>query len=148
MDIETYGFTWEIDNFREFIDTHPFLNKPLGGLWGSPVESKRSWKDWCKNELFFLDKLREGFVWELEDTSRNLILDSEKKYLEILPEYRGKGDHLNWSKIAEDYDAVWLTTSGLLELKETWEYGFSSWDCESIVVFRKEVIKFKGKVTS
>ena len=33
----------------------PCLNKPKGGLWTSPLDSRYSWKNWCeKNEPSFL----------------------------------------------------------------------------------------------
>ena len=29
-----------------------YYAKPLGGLWGSPIDTKNSWKDFCERENF------------------------------------------------------------------------------------------------
>lgn len=36
----------------ESIHNHPYCAKPIGGLWTSPVPSKRSWYKWCLNNDF------------------------------------------------------------------------------------------------
>lgn len=40
-------------NIKKFDNIkNKYGNKPDGGLWLSPVNSKWGWKDWCESERF------------------------------------------------------------------------------------------------
>lgn len=134
----TYGFNWDPNKFRENIKNHPFLNKPLGGLWGSPINSEYGWKDWCIRNSFkpFCEKSDIYFEWELMENRNILIVETEKDIPENL--YRSDG-YLDWEKVSQEYDAFFLTLNGLNELEDS-SLGFNTWDCESIIVFKKDLI--------
>ena len=145
----TYGFQYDPYLFKP-ITNRIYSGKPNGGLWASPVNSEFGWKDWCNAALFFKHSgLSEGFIWELSDQSRILVLD-ETSNLESLPEkyfldqvdFGGLIEErfLNFEKLAQDYDALLLEYSGLKALSGDY-LGFNTWDCESILVFNKEIIK-------
>lgn len=144
----TYGFQYDPCLFKSIKNRHLF-GKPSGGLWASPVNSEFGWKDWCNEELFFKHSgLSEGFTWELSDQAKVLVLRNSNDR-DLLPErYFLENDEweeligkkrLNFERLSEDYDALFLTYSGLRDLSDYYS-GFSTWDCESILVFNKEVI--------
>jgi len=50
-----------------------FTNKPKGGLWASPVDSKWGWKDWCERENF--GKLDSSFMFKLKPNAKIYVVD-------------------------------------------------------------------------
>ena len=144
----TTGFEFDLNLFDSNIRNCGGLNKPIGGLWGSPENSEYGWKDWCESEDF---NKNEGidvcFRWKFKDTAKVLKINSEKDYVQLLDKYLNKIDnpylpdrykYLDWSKIAEDYDGFHLTYDGFCQLRENYAWGFYSWDCESVIVFNLE----------
>lgn len=121
------------------------VNKPEGGLWASPLYSKHSWKQWIgKSEHFSLGNLKKSFRFTLEKGSRVLVIDSEEsvpeKYL-TTNSFISERHILDFNKIIEDYDAVFLTEKG--EKETRWSSGLClyGWDCESLLVLNKNIIK-------
>ena len=60
-----------------------YLNKPLGGLWASPTDSKWGWKDWCLSERFNVSSLAHSFEFKLSDTARIYVIDNEDDLVRI-----------------------------------------------------------------
>ena len=124
----------------------PYVNKPSGGFWTSPLGSEYGWEHWCRdNELEWL-----GDPWHLTvaGTPRVLVIDSAADLdaaFERWPHVSEWGDErrwtdrgLDWTKIAEEYDAVWLTERGHFDsrLRGIDAPSTYSWDCETVLWFR------------
>ena len=124
---------------ERFCTVTNYLNKPKGGLWGSPVDSKESWEHWCKKEEFALDRLSASFRFQLTPaarvchlyTSKDIILLPILTHLfdTLVPDYEGM--------LREGWDAVELHfTDSDAKLFQM----FRSWSCDSILVLNPKVI--------
>lgn len=125
----------------EAIKNRPELVKPTGGLWGSRIDSTRSWKRWCEENEFELQRLTQSFKFRLKPEAKVLIIDSQSK-LKGLPEVknilgRSAWKLLNFEELAKEYDAIEVLLSS--DGKLYWDlYG---WDCDSIIVMNPEAIE-------
>jgi hypothetical protein len=150
MEIITTGFNFNIERFNSNIKKHNFLNKPRGGLWGSPVNSEFGWIDWCNSEDFTnSDTPKLSFKWKFTEDAKILKIDSKEDYLKALkkfkvqtqsPYFDSRDEHLDWWRVSCYYDGFHLSYKGFRELKNNFSWGISSWDCESIVAFKLEKI--------
>lgn len=129
-------------NYDSFI---PIKNqcfiKPIGGFWGSPVNTKYGWKEWatinnfceCKEDNCFrfvlkknanvitIDKLENLFLLPVEDTHTNL------PYI-----------FLDFEKITNaGYDAIEVNITKDIRLYRAL-YG---WDCDSILILNPDVVE-------
>jgi len=145
------------------IKNQPCSNKPIGGLWASPIINDDkyicSWERWCIQNSF--DGLSEDFIlFNLENNANIYTLDKQedlviliKNYTEVNPfesfgyshkDYLPKAfTYPNYEEIAKDYDGIYLTESGIRELRlplKKWEYNLYGWDCSSLVLFNLECI--------
>lgn len=132
--------------FQE-IENIPFFPKPRGGLWASPSECGKSWADWCLQENFYTEVLREenSFKFKLTPEARVLKLKTiedwriiEDKIPGETKEIRGFTfkQYINYEELKKDYDAVEIFAGSDHELY----WKFYGWDCDSIVILNKEVI--------
>lgn len=119
--------------------------KPIeGGLWTSPIDSNWGWSDWCKAEDFRKCDKDIYFIIELNKNSNILEIDSLQDLKEILKENYTfdliQRKVLNFEKLAEKYDAIWLTERGQINTKFSTPnlYG---WDCESILIMNSNCFK-------
>ena len=135
------------DLFTKIRNREMFV-KPWGGLWASPVDARNGWKDWCINEHFHVDRLKESFTFTLSDTANVLHL-YDVEQLRDLPQLTMR--FMTWTcldfeqLLADGYDAVELHLSdeknsdGFLD-GLYWElYG---WDCDSILIMNPEVVVY------
>lgn len=126
-----------------------FINKVPGTLWGSPIDAKYGWEKWCKDWNFHLELLRKDncFTWSLKPTAKVLYISSIKD-LNKIPYVKQnmflfENVFVDYSKIIQEYDAMELCMDnghiGHMFVSEE-EQCFNSWDCDSIMVFNKEMI--------
>jgi hypothetical protein len=120
-------------------------NKPLGGLWTSPVNTKYGWKDWCLGNDFNLEKLEKSFTITLKEKANIFIVNSQKD-LQRLPFYSEFNNEniigfrypkiaFDFEKLAKEYDAIWLTEKGLMDTQDlTFPLNLYGWDCESVLI--------------
>lgn len=146
-EIMTVGFEFDEAKFNEKIKNHRFLNKPVGGLWGSPVDSVWGWKDWCDSEDFRTSTLHIQFKWKFKAGAKVLVIDSVSDLLNTVkkfPRAIQKGwsySYLDWERLAKRYDGIHLTDKGFAECRFKFDLGIESWDCESIVAFNRDSIE-------
>jgi len=128
-------------------DKKPF---PPSGLWTSPLNSGWGWKEW--NEVEDYRECKENFVVELSESARIFKIDCEAdlanipivEVLEIegvkfnIPALRSWG--IDFEKLAEDYDAFWLTERGQSETRFSRPFSLYGWYVESVLVFRADVL--------
>ncbi len=129
---------FEKDKFIEI--QNQIFNKPIGGLWASPINSKYGWKEWNESEKFVECNEFNSFKFQLKKGARILEIDSHEVVLKL--PIQGKYDmcHLmlpiDFEKIKNSYDAIeFLITK---DRRLYWDlYG---WDCDSILILNKECI--------
>lgn len=149
----TYGFIIEPEKFNEPKNGRNFMiNKPDGGLWASPVDSKDSWKDWCLAKNFRNPRSFGTYTkFKLKETSKIYTIDCREDFVRLLKLYGRKVPVLDeyfidWEKVSRKYDGVYLTYDGNIECHH---YGFgidlNAWDVESIVVLRLDCIEILEK---
>jgi hypothetical protein len=49
-----------------------FLNKPIGGLWTSPLNAEYGWGHFCTQCKWNLESLKKSFIIELKDNAKIL----------------------------------------------------------------------------
>lgn len=155
---------FDYDGFREIKNGKSYsviANKPLPhtGLWASPEKSQHGWFDWCSEEHFRDDEnyWTNYFIFRLTRKARVLYVDSYDAFIskmspyfnfkEVSEIYGIAGFYVDYEKMKEDYDAVWLTAEGEVQARYPRDmcdiseapclYG---WDCESLFVLNKDVV--------
>ncbi len=108
--------------------------KPSNGLWTSPVNSEYGWKKWCHDNDFRDCTEENSFKMRLKQDAKVLVINCESD-LEIMPFQRTLLPHmffLDFEKISEEYDAIWLTVNGEHETRWSQPQNMYGWDCETV----------------
>ena len=86
----TYGFNHfdkNIFGIAENSTIENFLNKPQNAWWGSPVDAKFGWKEWCKSERYGIlangDKNIDYIKWKLNENAKLLYIKNYSDLLKI-----------------------------------------------------------------
>ena len=123
------------------------LNKPYGGLWASPADSKYGWKDWCEMEDFRTDRLSVSFEFKLSVESKIYVIDNMAD-LECIstagPNEMGRY-YINYELLLDmGYDGLFVTSYAArafhLYTNDDLINDLNAWDCESICIFNKDVV--------
>ena len=140
----TYGLGKIEKEKIEPIKNEVFI-KPLGGLWTCPVNSTRSWKDWCIGNQIFLDKLKTSCEFEVKEDNLYRI-NSGQDFLDLyqrFPNLTWPQDKyiklLDFEAISKVYSGIWLTPQGL-EDNSLFTTGFFGWDCETILILNNDIL--------
>jgi hypothetical protein len=127
---------------------HSIFVKPLGGLWTSTWNAEQhtsGWTEWCESEEF--GAIHEKY-WHLltpKPESRIAVIDTLDDLLAFLRQYPRAMDarlafmrnqHLDYERMACDYDALHLTEEGQWRTRLTIPANLYGWDCESTLWFR------------
>lgn len=114
------------------------LNKPKGGLWVSPIDSKFGWSDFLDRDNFSLHTLGRHFVFRLSGSADIFVIDKRSDIYGWVD-----GRSVDFKRIASEFDGVYLTYNGLCDLggvcSRDFE-GFGTWDVESLCVWNPDVI--------
>lgn len=141
----SYGTdAFDINKFRQPIFDGPRVamnNKPIGGLWASPLEAKNSWADFCDNNAFHLKSLAKHFIFKLKPNAKIYIIDNEKDLrnitrlapTNIMPS-------IDWSLLKNDYDGIYITDNGANIRCLDDILALDAWDVASLCVFNPNVI--------
>lgn len=136
------------------------MMKPLGGgLWASPVDSDRTWHQWCIDEHWNEDSLQEYFDFQLTNNAKIFVINSADDFFKflymfpsdrILEEYekiiykpfvtadkREVVCYPDYLKVSQMYDGVEVNISRDYDLY----YRMYGWDVDSIVVWNYDVIE-------
>lgn len=118
-------------------------NKPIGGLWASPLGSEEGWKEYCEKEesLSIADLTRV----EMDLDMRNFItIDSvgDLNKLYWLPSSVPGMELLDFKQMkAEGVDGIYLTAAGQRRTRLSHPRHLYGWDCESVVVMNERAIQ-------
>lgn len=137
-----YGKT--IDE-RRFVKPHngynQFINKPDGGLWASPTNSRWGWRDWCLSENYPIN-LDVWTRFRLVPKARILEIHCLDHLRKVFGRYGRRHPLLrevvlDWNLLRAHYDGVFLSEQGNNECHLPLELGapdLNGWDCESLLV--------------
>lgn len=130
--------------FQPVKDVKNLMNKPLGGLWTSPLGSKYDWAQWCRDEDFRLHALSTQSV--LRFYGEVLVIDSKEdinKLHWVIP-----FGHLDLQQplyrplIEAGVDAVHLTIHGEQATRYSYPRSLYGWDCETVFVMNSSALSF------
>lgn len=151
LNLRTYGIVIDKNKFERISNKRPFLNKPIGGLWASPQDSRYGWIDWCEGEDFRLDKYSKVYQdFTLKESSKLLVINNLKDFMRCLRRFPLENKWVPEEKLidflsieAAGYDGVYLTERGNREchLPLQCASSLNSWDCESVVLFNLDCIE-------
>ena len=152
------------------------LNKPGGGLWSStytPLQDYDSqWIQWCAENcqpdwigqdnilLEISNSARIFRISNAQDLKNLYTLYPRDERLWTPPTVHWSHSHgvtvwLDYQKIAEDYDIIWLTEDGQHYTRSPEYFGSNpikkidlyGWDCESSLMLNNVINRFK-KITT
>lgn len=111
-------------------------NKPAGGFWTSPINSKFGWKDWCESANY--GDLSCSHAITYPSTCKILRINNEHDldYLPWLNSYKIDFEIL----VREGFDAMHLTVEGESATRHTFPRSLYGWDCETVLIFNSELI--------
>lgn len=116
--------------------------KPSGGLWASPVGSECGWESWCQAEQFRVNSLKESFEFEIR--GRIFTIDCEDD-LSRMPWRRKESTPFmfrpDFEAMAEEYDAIHLTSEGQWRTRHSHPRNLYGWDCECVLVMNPAIIR-------
>lgn len=93
----------------------PVLGKPEGGLWVSPVDENTGrslWEHWVIDEDHYPENLKKHTELTIDHTANVLVFNDDDDFIELPDKYWSNTNSIKWSRIEEDYDAVYLTAKG------------------------------------
>lgn len=115
-----------------------WIKPKKGGLWTSPTDSKWGWGDWCRAEDFRTETLKNHFLIKMNPDARILVIDSladlQAMHFKKLIEPQRLSCKIDFEKIAEDYDAIWLTEKGESETRYSRPLTMYGWDVETVLI--------------
>lgn len=129
--------------------------KPIGGLWASPLDSKFSWRDWCRAENFRDTGKQVKVILDID--MGNFITIKSEADLSQLPWYHLAGlnlmEAIDFEKLAADgIDGIYLTEQGQWATRFSFPRTLYGWDCESILILNErcishyQVVKETGEI--
>lgn len=140
MLLRHYGSTQYCPDSVGDIENRQHRNKPIGGLWTSPVDSEFGWIDWCESEDYAHTNFDEYF--DLVFEGRLLVINGEYDLRHFT--WCGASKWLkgiDFIKLLPDYDAIHLTAQGQWSTRLSEPYDLYGWDCESVLILNKESVR-------
>ena len=136
---------FDVNQFRQpiFNSKRAMINnKPVGGLWASPINAEYGWVDFCDSNSFHLKTLAKHFIFKLKTDAKIYVIDNEEDLRKIstLPDmnyYDVLG--INWELLRE-YDGVLVTDNGCRLKFLNGIKGLEAWDVASICIFNPNII--------
>lgn len=120
-----------------------YFTKPIGGLWGSPIDGF-GFKVWCEIEGYekpdhYFDR---WFKFKLTDDAKIFVLDGndieEIKHIPSIvnnhPNIDIKEYFIDFKEASKKYDAIFLANEAL------YHYLLYGWDCDSILIMNPDVV--------
>lgn len=135
--------------------------KPIGGLWASPIDSCKGWREWCERTQFQYANLDEYFKFHLTDGAKILHIQCATQ-LDHLPhqhlndgvcgiEIQSIYTMLDFEALQKEYDGIELHLSEEIFPDDVnWNYKslyyrLYGWNCDSLLVFNDKVIKLTNE---
>lgn len=122
--------------FNKITNKYSWMNKPGGGLWTSPIKSNHSWLKWCEENEYREYEYDNCFYITLKDNAKILKVDSidDLKGLPLIKTTILEKDFIDFKKLYDVYDCIWLTEIGETSTRYTNPLSLYGWDCESVFI--------------
>lgn len=117
--------------------------KPSGGLWTAPLgdDGRTAWTEWCSAEEYGdptepiteLIPDPDARVYVINTVADLVALEStyrDEHVVQMVP-HRSPWPALDWTAMARDLDAIWLTDEGQWATRFS-QPGLYGWDCETV----------------
>ena len=129
-------------------------NKPQGGLWACDINTKYSWKKWCLQENFHLDRLKTSFKFKLKNNANILrlktpddfntlpiltsLFEKEKETCPKTIQYQLMFNYIDWEHLRDNnIDAIEYIRTPF------GHHVFFTWDVDSLLVINPETIEIQ-----
>lgn len=122
------------------------VNKPYGGLWASPLDSKYGWGKWCDSENFHVESLNHHFLFKLKPNANIYTIKTKEDIIKIsnILDNWGMEKKMNFKQLIDQgYDGIFVTEEAISAFRFYVEKGIGNlytWDVPSICVFNSNVI--------
>lgn len=138
----TYGITEFRMELFEQVKNKSFGNKPKGGFWACPVDAEFGWKEFCESEDWNTECLDKHITFTF--TGDTLVINSLKD-LAAVPMVRDITGQLrpDFEKIAEKYDAIYLTHRGQAETRYSQGIDLHGWDIECVLILNPNIKQYR-----
>ncbi len=134
MELIHYGATEYIPEMVKPIQNMEHV-KPYGGLYTCPVGTKFGWIDWCAGHSEFHCDENIYFKLKLKEDAKLLIIDKEADVLALPTRSMLDIIHLaDYEALAKQYDAIWITASGVRAGRYQIDILFLGWDVETVLI--------------
>ena len=133
---------FDVNKFRQpiFNSKRALINnKPVGGLWASPIDAQYGWVDFCDCCSFHLKTLAKHFIFKLKPNANIYVIDNveDLRKISTIPFY---GELcINW-ELLQDFDGIFVTDNGRKLKFVKGLRGLDAWDVASICVFNPDII--------
>jgi len=136
------------------IKNNSLFVKPEGGLWGSFKNAPYGWKEWCEDQDFHTEKLKNHFMFTLAPHAHILEINNKEDLTE-LPKMEPlvvNGKELptltpwvllDFEKLlADGVDAIQVNMSNdtATSFTDGLYQALYGWDCDSVLVMNKDII--------
>lgn len=115
------------------------------GLWITPEDTERNWKDWCEAEDFRRERLSHVHDVSFKANAKLCRIETPEQLVAFDKEYSGqvagipRFHWIHWNRVAEKFDGILISpyqwNFRLSHMR--WYYG---WDCASGCIWNKDVI--------
>lgn len=124
------------------------INKVPNTFWGSPIDAEYGWKNWCEDNEYSILTEDDSFLWTLKPEAKILYIESLDDIYKKVPfvrrtEYGFENTYIDFETIIKEYDAMELcSNNGTIghRFASDKEICFNTWDCDSIMVFNRDMI--------
>lgn len=125
------------------------INKPYGGLWNCKYTPNKefvsAWEEFCTKECFCDDTINSGVIFNLKNNTRVYVIDTLSDLINLADEYSQESilpftKLLDFTKIAKDFDCIYLTDRGQCETRFSREVSLYGWDVESLLILNFDCI--------
>lgn len=148
---DTVFVSYGTDSFSEENFKTPIFNqvnnKPHGGFWGSPIDSKYGWGQWSDDNDFNIMSLDKHVLFKVKRGSRIYIIDTKEDLDNIskaVEDYisKYKENVIDFDRLVKNYDGIYVTDNAVRKLRHVaGGTGLYTWDVESICIFNPNVIE-------
>ena len=119
-------------------------NKPYGGVWASPLESKWGWADFCDSEEFRLRTLDTHYLFKLSPDAKIYVIDTFEDLKRVSTRYiqQDLSYGIDFPELGDKYNGIYVTYNAARTLRYPGNgiLGLQAWDVESICIWDDDVI--------
>lgn len=143
------------NRFNEARNRKGIDSKPIGGLWGTPIESQHTWLKWCEENNFRTYDFENCFYFRLDIPSNWTTIHNKEEW-KLLPKREDVPDRfevidfetVKREGIGDGYPLYAIETA--FDDDDEFFDCFQGYDCDSVVVLSDAILieNYDAKYTS